>query len=93
MGKCSPGSSVSEPQSNTFFSILIIYYRWVYTLILSQDANFHLKGRLRASDAKDPTLGPGWAYFVANDAYLKHLSKYVDQDEVRFFYFIKLRFF
>ncbi|KAJ7841679.1 hypothetical protein B0H13DRAFT_1910144 [Mycena leptocephala] len=31
---------------------------------------------------KDPTLGPGWAYMVANDDYLKHLVKYVNEDEI-----------
>ncbi|KAJ6479764.1 hypothetical protein C8R45DRAFT_1101208 [Mycena sanguinolenta] len=41
-----------------------------------------MKGRDRSSRDKDPTLGPGWAYMVANDAYLKHLSKYVTEDEI-----------
>ncbi|KAJ6461985.1 hypothetical protein C8R47DRAFT_993232 [Mycena vitilis] len=55
---------------------------WIYRLMLSKDANFKLKGRDRSSRDKDPTLGPGWAYMVANDAYLKHLSKYVSEDEI-----------
>ncbi|KAG6823931.1 hypothetical protein H0H92_008575 [Tricholoma furcatifolium] len=55
---------------------------WLYELILSQDANFRLKNRLRSSDEKDPSLGPGWAYFVGSDEYLRHISQYVDQDEV-----------
>ncbi|KAJ7175614.1 hypothetical protein C8R46DRAFT_1214084 [Mycena filopes] len=28
-----------------------------------------------------PTLGPGWVYMGANDDYLEHLVKYVDEDE------------
>ncbi|KAG6912525.1 hypothetical protein DXG01_014015 [Tephrocybe rancida] len=55
---------------------------WLYQLILSQDANFRLKNRLHSSDDKDPSLGPGFAYFVASNEYLEHLSKYVDQDEI-----------
>ncbi|KAF8223547.1 hypothetical protein L208DRAFT_1316269 [Tricholoma matsutake] len=54
----------------------------LYSLILSQDANFCLKGHMRSSDAVDPSLGPGFAYFVKSNEYLAHLSKYIDQDEV-----------
>jgi hypothetical protein len=39
---------------------------------------------MRSSDAVDPSLGPGFAYFVKSDEYLAHLAKYVDQDEVCF---------
>ncbi|KAJ7919816.1 hypothetical protein B0H13DRAFT_2320104 [Mycena leptocephala] len=52
------------------------------SLMLSKDANFKLKGRDRSSREKDPTLGPGWAYMVANDDYLRHLSKSVAKDEI-----------
>ncbi|KAJ7896185.1 hypothetical protein B0H13DRAFT_1885266 [Mycena leptocephala] len=55
---------------------------WIYRMMLSQDANFKLKGRDRSSREKDPTLGPGWAYMVASDAYLKHLAKFVAEDEI-----------
>ncbi|KAK6977452.1 CxC2 domain-containing protein [Favolaschia claudopus] len=55
---------------------------WIYRLILSEDANFKMKGRERSSRENDPTLGPGWAYMVAHDKYLEHLAKYVDQDEI-----------
>lgn len=37
-----------------------------------------------ASNAVDPSLGPGFAYFVKSDEYLAHLSKYIDQEEVCF---------
>ncbi|KAJ7715473.1 hypothetical protein B0H16DRAFT_1805290 [Mycena metata] len=46
---------------------------WIYRLLVSEDANFKMKGRDRSSRDKDPTLGPGWAYMVGNDDYLKHL--------------------
>ncbi|KAJ7490197.1 hypothetical protein B0H11DRAFT_2229118 [Mycena galericulata] len=55
---------------------------WIYQLLLSKDANFKMKGRDTSSREKDPTLGPGFAYMVANDAYLKHLAKYVEEDEI-----------
>ncbi|KAF8137969.1 hypothetical protein K438DRAFT_1638774, partial [Mycena galopus ATCC 62051] len=55
---------------------------WLYQLLLSEDANFKMKGRNTSTREKDPTLGPGFAYMVAHDDYLKHLSKYVDEDEI-----------
>ncbi|KAJ7149097.1 hypothetical protein C8R46DRAFT_1009634 [Mycena filopes] len=55
---------------------------WIYRLLVSEDANFKMKGRERSSREKDPTLGPGWAYMVANDDYLNHLVKNVDKDEI-----------
>ncbi|KAJ7620525.1 hypothetical protein DFH06DRAFT_1341651 [Mycena polygramma] len=55
---------------------------WIYRLLLSKDANFKLKGRDRSSREKDPTLGPGWAYMVASDDYLKHLVQFVEEDEI-----------
>ncbi|KAF7362033.1 CxC2 domain-containing protein [Mycena venus] len=55
---------------------------WIYQLILSEDANFKMKGCATLTREKDPTLGPGFAYMVTNDEYLEHLSKYVDQDEI-----------
>ncbi|KAJ7178448.1 hypothetical protein C8R43DRAFT_1084402 [Mycena crocata] len=55
---------------------------WIYRLLLSEDANFKMKGRDRSSRAKDPTLGPGWAYMVASDAYLKYLVDHFHQDEI-----------
>ncbi|KAG6822335.1 hypothetical protein H0H92_014271 [Tricholoma furcatifolium] len=54
---------------------------WLYRLLLSQDANFRLKNWLRSSSTKDPSLQPGFAYFVADEAYLTHLAKYIQDDE------------
>ncbi|KAJ7669560.1 hypothetical protein DFH06DRAFT_1321616 [Mycena polygramma] len=55
---------------------------WIYRLILSEDANFKMKGRDRSSREKDPTLGPGWAYMVASDLYLSYLVKHINEDEI-----------
>ncbi|KAJ7065998.1 hypothetical protein B0H15DRAFT_743445, partial [Mycena belliarum] len=55
---------------------------WIHQMLLSEDANFKMKGRAASSREADPTLGPGFAYMVANDDYLKHLAKYVDEDEI-----------
>lgn len=46
------------------------------------DANFRLKSRLRGSLARDPALGPGFAYFVDYAPYAKFIHNYVDQEEV-----------
>jgi hypothetical protein len=51
--------------------------------MVSEDANFKMKGRDRSSREKDPTLGPGWAYMVGSDGYLSFLVKHVHEDEVR----------
>ncbi|KAF7321843.1 CxC2 domain-containing protein [Mycena kentingensis (nom. inval.)] len=38
--------------------------RCLYTLVVAMDACFRLKRRLFSSLAKDPPLGPGWAFMV-----------------------------
>ncbi|KAJ7727865.1 hypothetical protein B0H14DRAFT_3518738 [Mycena olivaceomarginata] len=55
---------------------------WIYRLMVSEDANFKMKGRDRSSREKDPTLGPGWAYMVGSDGYLSFLVKHVHEDEI-----------
>jgi hypothetical protein len=56
---------------------------WLYNLSLSMDANFRLKNRCRSSWDKDPSLGPGYAYFVKNQDYIEHVANYAHEDEVR----------
>ncbi|KAJ8697360.1 hypothetical protein PTI98_004170 [Pleurotus ostreatus] len=56
--------------------------RWLYGLLLQEDANFKQKNRLRSTDNRDPALGPGWATFVSEEPYFAHLSSYVDQEEI-----------
>ncbi|TDL13469.1 hypothetical protein BD410DRAFT_846920 [Rickenella mellea] len=53
---------------------------WLYTLILSIDANFRLK--LKDRGIKDPELGSGWAYFVETDPYMGHLDTCEEQAEI-----------
>ncbi|TFK60138.1 hypothetical protein BDN72DRAFT_872951 [Pluteus cervinus] len=47
--------------------------RWIYRLFLGIDANFRLKRRDVSSEAADPSLNKGWAYFVEQKAYSQHL--------------------
>jgi hypothetical protein len=55
---------------------------WIYARYLAEDANFKQKARARQNDARDPSLGPGWATFVDNDKYMAHLKECVDEQEV-----------
>jgi hypothetical protein len=45
------------------------------------DANFRLKRKAVSSDAADPGLAEGWAYFVENQQYKSHLAQYGDQPQ------------
>ncbi|TDL13597.1 hypothetical protein BD410DRAFT_735152, partial [Rickenella mellea] len=45
---------------------------WIYTLMVSVDANFRLK--LKDRGIKDPELGSGWAYFVEKNKYQEVLD-------------------
>ena len=51
-------------------------------LIVGMDANFRLMSRLRSSIFKDPSLGPGWVYFVDYGPYTDFIKDYVEMDEV-----------
>jgi hypothetical protein len=57
-------------------------FRWLYRLILAEDANFKQKARLRSDVAKDPPLGPGWGTFVENTAYIEYVAQAANADEV-----------
>lgn len=63
-------------------SHLTISGRWLYALILCMDACFRLQNRNRSSNTKDPTLGPGWAFFIDDGPYREHLKNYIHKDEV-----------
>lgn len=58
-----------------FKRVLIIHYRWLYSLFLAIDTNFHLKHHLVSSDAKDPGLSQGWGYFVEERNYKAYLQE------------------
>ena len=57
------------------------FFRWLYSLILAIDANFHLKNKDKHSK-NDPELGDGWAYWVPKVPYLDYVKKYGDVVEV-----------
>lgn len=57
--------------------------RFLYWFFQAQDANFRLKGRHRDTKMLDVTLSPGWSYFVEHKAYMTHVSKFANQEEVR----------
>ncbi|KAJ7807053.1 hypothetical protein B0H13DRAFT_2386681 [Mycena leptocephala] len=57
-------------------------FGYLYKLILAVDTNFKLKNRMRANERDDPSLGPGWGYFVEPTRYKDHLRKYVAEIDV-----------
>jgi hypothetical protein len=56
--------------------------RWLYSLILAEDANFKQKARAQSNINKDSPLRPGWGTFVENEAYLKHIFTALNKTEV-----------
>ncbi|ESK84389.1 hypothetical protein Moror_10160 [Moniliophthora roreri MCA 2997] len=56
--------------------------RWLYALLLSMDANFRQKARIRPNDKNDPALAGGWGTFVPNKPYLEEVRKHADQDKI-----------
>ncbi|KAJ7178324.1 hypothetical protein C8R43DRAFT_871505 [Mycena crocata] len=56
--------------------------RFLYMLLLAVDANFKLKNRMRTNEIDDPSLGPGWGYWVEPRRYRKHLKKYVAEKDI-----------
>ncbi|PBK61727.1 hypothetical protein ARMSODRAFT_990587 [Armillaria solidipes] len=55
---------------------------FLYRPFVAVDANFRLKALSKSSDAKDPGLHTGLAYFVEHEAYLEHVAKYATQKEI-----------
>lgn len=55
---------------------------FLFRLFLAEDANFRVKNGMVSSDARDPTLGQGWAYFVSKPEYMDHIKQFVDTEEV-----------
>lgn len=54
---------------------------WLYSLILTIDANFRLKNKARGIK-NDPPLGDGWAHWVPEKPYHAHLDAHGKQEEV-----------
>ncbi|KAJ7791595.1 hypothetical protein B0H14DRAFT_3500285 [Mycena olivaceomarginata] len=57
-------------------------FRFLYMLLVALDANFKLKNRIRTNEHPDPSLGPGWAYFVNPEKYRRHIKNYVPEKDV-----------
>jgi len=57
--------------------------RFLYSLVVSMDANFRLKQQLVSSYSKDPLYGDGWAYFVPKPAFDKFVLSCTSDDDVR----------
>ncbi|KAG6916283.1 hypothetical protein DXG01_007524 [Tephrocybe rancida] len=49
---------------------------WLYSLFVGIDANFRLKRLNVSSEEQDPGLNRGFAYFVENTAFKRHIAKY-----------------
>ena len=51
-------------------------YSWKYSTFLAGDANFQQRRKNISSEAKDPSLCDGMAYFVRYKPYMAYLKKY-----------------
>lgn len=51
-------------------------------MFIAMDANFRLKRRAISNTERDPALGGGWGYFIADKPYHEHVLKYADQEDV-----------
>ncbi|KAG1805841.1 uncharacterized protein BJ212DRAFT_1449520 [Suillus subaureus] len=60
-----------------------LFIRWKYALFVAIDANFRLKHKAVSSDAADPSLNAGWAYFVQEGAYKSYLADWLAATGVR----------
>ena len=65
---------------------IFFFFRFLYILYISVDANFKLKGKERG--LVDVELMPGWGPFVEETAYQDFISNYVDQPEVSIINFL-----
>ncbi|KAJ7774517.1 hypothetical protein DFH07DRAFT_732456 [Mycena maculata] len=56
-------------------------YRFLYMLLLAVNANFKLKNRMRPNEIDNPSLGPGWGYWVEPRRYKRHLKNYIAEKD------------
>ena len=63
-----------------FTNLTDLSTRWIYAQFIAVDANFRLKSKNHW--IKDPELGSGWAYFVKNTAYTRHVVNSPHEKEV-----------
>ena len=58
---------------------LIYSVRWLYSLFIRLDANFHLKWTTVLNEILDPSLRKGWAYFIDEISFKQHLHDHINQ--------------
>ena len=68
----------NEPQP----LMMLLTDRYIYSQVCLEDANMRLSHKYVSSDTRDPGLGTGLAYFVADTPYKEHLKKYGCQSDV-----------
>ncbi|KAH7917632.1 hypothetical protein BV22DRAFT_1108535 [Leucogyrophana mollusca] len=56
--------------------------KFLYVLILAMDANFRLKNGMRLTEAADPGLHTGLAYFLPGVLYNAHILKHASQKDI-----------
>jgi hypothetical protein len=81
MGTCTAGPEVCLLNVMMHMNPQLLLYRWLYSLMLTIDANFRLKNKDR-SVCNDPALGDGWGHWVPKESYHKYLAAHGRQDEV-----------
>ena len=64
--------------------------RWLYTLILTIDANFRLKNKDRPKVTNAPAPSDGLGHFVPEEPYQTYIKKYGYQEEVCGFYGLRI---
>ncbi|KAJ7176163.1 hypothetical protein C8R43DRAFT_1084657 [Mycena crocata] len=57
-------------------------FKYLYMLLLAVDANFRLKNRMRTNEIDDPSLGPGWGYWVEPGRYRRHIRKNIKEQDI-----------
>ncbi|KAF6760814.1 hypothetical protein DFP72DRAFT_988118 [Ephemerocybe angulata] len=55
--------------------------RWIHALNLALDANFRLRRKDVSTNAADPGLSEGFAYFVEDKAFSKYVKQHADEVE------------
>ncbi|KAF9516207.1 hypothetical protein BS47DRAFT_1371801 [Hydnum rufescens UP504] len=58
----------------------LAHLKFLNSLMLTIDANFHLKNRL--TSGMDPSLSSGWAYFVGNKPYKEYIKAHVTENDI-----------
>jgi hypothetical protein len=55
--------------------------RFLYALFLALDANFRMKRKHVSSEADDPSLGDGIAFFCKVAQYMQHLDEHWHEEQ------------